>query len=403
MALLPLLLFTVHTVAEDRSALRASCGGSADVVSQVQRGDPVEIRFALSGDLGTCYKVSVATGGKTVEGYLPANAITKMEAFEQGRQSAAGFDTPQAIRQDLESVRIQAHAGSQTGGKLEKASALLSANQPAEALAILERLLQANPKDPGLLAMAGMAAYQSDQAKSAASYWRASLDLAPNPAVERMLERAQREVDADRSGQKLVGIRVNFRYDDKTVTPEQAHSLAAIVESEFTRVSEQLGCRAEERITAVIQSRDAYMRTTGAAEWSGGQYDGRIRVALIESVPGPETHRAFAHEIVHACLARTGSWPAWLHEGLAQKLSGQSAPAQERAAVRAEKGMPTLEQMGGSWSRLSARNAQLAYAKALLAAELLYEHYGTAGVRSLLQNPQNLAAAAADLEARMRQ
>ena len=32
--------------------------------------------------------------------------------------------------------------------------------------------------------------------------------------------------------------------------------------------------------------------------------------------------RVFAHEVVHSCLANLGSWPPWLHEGLAQKMSG---------------------------------------------------------------------------------
>ena len=34
--------------------------------------------------------------------------------------------------------------------------------------------------------------------------------------------------------------------------------------------------------------------------------------------------RVFAHEATHACLATTGKWPAWFHEGVAQSLSGDT-------------------------------------------------------------------------------
>jgi hypothetical protein len=101
------------------------------------------------------------------------------------------------------------------------------------------------------------------------------------------------------------------------VTADQARTLVPILDSEFTRVSEALGCRSEERLTAIVQTPEAYRQSTGAAERSGGQFDGRIRVALLEKTPGDLTRQTFAHEIVHACLAQTGEWPAWLHEGLA--------------------------------------------------------------------------------------
>ncbi len=77
------------------------------------------------------------------------------------------------------------------------------------------------------------------------------------------------------------------------------------------------------------QSREAYRKTTDAAEWSGGQFDGRIRVPVLDrqGMDAPMRH-VLAHEVTHACLAMLGSWPAWFQEGLAQKLSGDAlAPA----------------------------------------------------------------------------
>jgi hypothetical protein len=182
---------------------------------------------------------------------------------------------------------------------------------------------------------------------------------------------------------------------------EHARILLPVIDREFTRISEQLGCTAGERMTVTIQSKQEYLRTTGAAEWSAGLYDGSIRVALLEPSPGIETQRAFAHEIVHACLVQLGHWPAWLHEGLAQRFSGAASSQEERELVKqmvSRRALPPLAQLDGSWAKLDAASARAAYATALIAAEMLHQRRGLAGVRSLLQNPAMLPQLTADLD-----
>ena len=375
------------------------------MIAQASKGDPAQILFAISGDIGTCYKVSLTRDGKTVQGYLPARSLSGIESFEQGRRSAGRIEVPAEVRREIAARTAGAAAGASNGegARIQK---LMAAGQNEQALELLQGIIKRGQRDANTLAAAGLTALQSDQPKLALDYFDQSLALAPSPAIQDLRQRAAREVASDRSSEKLVGIKFNFRYDDKAVTADQARELLPILDSEFTRVSESLGCRAEERLTAIVQTPEAYRQSTGAAEWSGGQYDGRIRVALLEPTPGEHTRRTFAHEIVHACLARTGEWPAWLHEGLAQKISGQTIPDEQRAEVQrmARQGeLPALEQMGRSWSRLSSRHAALAYTTALMAIEQLYSAYGASGVRNLLQNPTSLGRIAADIDRRLRE
>ena len=170
-------------------------------------------------------------------------------------------------------------------------------------------------------------------------------------------------------------MRVVLRYDGVAVKTETARQMLAALDEEYIRISQQVGCFAEEKIVAIVQTTDAYRATTNAAEWSGGQFDGRIRVPVLSGQSMDATmRRTFAHETVHACLAMTGRWPAWLHEGLAQKLSGDAlnaAARQKVAAMIRSHELPKLENLGQDWSHLDAEHAAAAYSLALAAADAL--------------------------------
>jgi hypothetical protein len=115
----------------------------------------------------------------------------------------------------------------------------------------------------------------------------------------------------------------------------------------------------------------------------------------------PDIRQTFAHEIVHACLANMGSWPTWLHEGLAQRLSGRTLSPSTKEALRAlaQQGkLPKLGELGQSWTSLNAVEATLAYHLALAAAEVLYEKHTIFGVRNLLKSPEQLPRVTAELD-----
>src|ERR1051326_6584988 len=111
---------------------------------------------------------------------------------------------------------------------------------------------------------------------------------------------------------------------------------------------------------------------------------------------GPRVRRTFAHETVHACLANIGRFPAWLHEGLAQKLSGDTLSAAARQEltenIRAGR-IPKLEAMGQDWSHLSTEHARLAYNLALAAADVLVQDSANYGLRNVLRSRELLQLA----------
>lgn len=393
-------------VRTDQTPLRSGCDAEASLVASLPAGTPVEVRFRLS-DGTDCFKVAATIHGLDVLGYVPASALTGLERYEQERSSAASVDVLRALTPVVtETKKAIAQTGDPT---LDRAQQLLESNQPGQALEQVQIALRKHPRDPNVLVLAGLAAYRADQLREALDYWKQALDIAPDERLSAIYQRVKRESDSDHSGDKLFGVHVALRYEGEALPADTARAILATLDDDYSRIAAQLGCTSDERIVAIVQSREAYLRSTGAAEWSGGEYDGRIHIAWTDgSQVGPAMQRALAHELVHACLTSIPSgstpWPAWLQEGLAQKLSGDalSAPVREQLRQLAEThAIPKLENLRQNWSRMSTQNALAAYSLALAAADALYDNYASYGIRNILTNPATLPRITADLDAKL--
>ena len=391
------LLTAALAVRPDGAVLRTGCEAQDDAIARLPASTAVEIRFAMSGESETCYKVSAMVDGKPVQGYLAAGAIAGLETFEAERVKA-----PSVSISSLSSETKAAVASGPAGHPLVQASKLIESKQPREALEMAERSMREYGRDRNSLLMAGIAAYQLDDVSKALQYLREAQQFRQDALIGEWIQKIEKEAGSDKSAEKLYGTRFLLRYEGGRLSSEVARTMIATLEQEFSRISLELGCRTDDRIVTVVQSRSSYFATTGAAEWSGGQYDGKIRVPIAENATvTPEIQRAFAHEIVHACLAQMGDYPAWLHEGLAQRLSGDVLPQQAEAFLKQaarEKKLPSLEQMSRGWSRASVANASLAYAYSLLAVNLFMDHYRSYGIQNVLRNPERLPAIAAELD-----
>src|SRR5690349_1103310 len=85
------------SVKEDNTVLRSGCAEDATVVQQLAAGNPIKLRFALSGEKVPCYKVAVEVGGRQIEGYLPATAIAGLDSFDKARKGAAWVTVNEAL------------------------------------------------------------------------------------------------------------------------------------------------------------------------------------------------------------------------------------------------------------------------------------------------------------------
>lgn len=394
-------LFATLATLDGPIALRTGCDGDEPIVAQLGAGQAVEIRSSITGGNGVCYKVALEKEGRQIFGYVPARALKDTGSYDDARRAAR--DLGAAAQQAV--AAVARNAKTKPDHPATQAMALVEANQPAEALRLLERDLQRYPRDAYLQAAAGLAYYRMDQLDRALLHWRESTALEPNRSIDQLIARAEREKSADKGSERMIGVRVALRYERGVIPEPLAQAMLQVLDEEYTRIAFQLGCRAAEKVTAIAQSRQAYMAGTQAVEWSGGMFDGRIHVPVSDSrVVSAQTRKVFAHELTHACLHELGSWPSWLQEGLAQVVSGDRLPAVERAAleqmIRAGR-LPKLSALGRNWSGLNAQNARIAYLLALYGAEQLTALYSTTGSGNVLRNPQEFSRVEAAVEKSM--
>ncbi|HBY59572.1 MAG TPA: hypothetical protein DEH78_07095 [Solibacterales bacterium] len=371
--------------------LRGSCGDDGPGVATLKPGEPVDVRMALAGT--GCYKVVTAAG---LEGWVEGGQLAGLEGFDTRRRSGRSVFSSEAVRS------LGASVGAGANGPLRDAIQMLERGEPRRALELLETEMTRGPRDPQMLALAGLAALDADEAKRAADYLRASLAARPNGSVQTLLARAERELQSDASSEKLHGLWVVLRYEPKLVSAEAARRVVGVMDEEYSKINAHLGCRAGEKVTAILQSPEAYRQTTRAAEWSDGQFDGRIRVPYA----GSDLRAVLAHELTHACLAALGRWPAWWHEGLAQRMEGKTLPPAQKARIgelMRTKTYPRLENLGQTFMRMSAQHAAYAYDAALAGVTVAFDQMGADYVRSVLRNPDLLPQLTAELDRRLMQ
>ena len=408
MTVLLALLVLAISVRQDQTPLRNGCDAGAETVASLPAGAEVTIRFVLSGESTPCYKIATMVEregtdrlrrGKRAPG--PGCIRSRFARGRVGRRKPS--DERGASGDDCVS------SGNSTGkppALAEQAAGLLESGQPEKALQLIEPAVR-RAKDPGLLALAGAAAWRADDSGKALVYWRQSLDLQPIRLSKPYTSVCRRRIPTIRARRACSESASHcvMKPERLESTPRGRWWPCSIRNSREFQPSS--GCVAEERIVAIAQSPEAYRKTTDAAEWSGGQFDGRIRVPVGPgqgSIADATIRRTLAHEITHACLTLTGRWPAWLQEGLAQRLSGDivSPELHAKLAEWSQQGkLPKLANLGQDWSRLDREHAVAAYGLSLEAVETFYASYGATGIRNLLHNPDRLPAMTADLERRL--
>ncbi len=277
------------------------------------------------------------------------------------------------------------------GGSLELlvARIRLQKGDPAAAAALLRKLQEDFPGNAGVLALAAELAALKGDLEGSVALMEKAVRLDPDQAAfGRRLEQLKEEQRAWKGFLTDSSAHFDFRFDPSQpsvvrAVPHLMHDL----EDAYQTVVERLGLAPPDRVLVLVLDRKRYR--SAAPDWSGGLYDGRIRLVMSDyDAEKAQIRATLRHEYTHAVLHRLGApIPTWLHEGLAQWVEGRNVEA-ARSWLRGHRDLwPGASELLGSWTDWKDRNkVAAAYAYGLSLAVRLGEQFGPSAYSLLFEH-----------------
>jgi Flp pilus assembly protein TadD len=340
---------------------------------------------ALSGKIVHDGKVDTEMLAALQQGEDPGTAATGYfiagkQEFDGGNFSKARTYFETALRFDSQNPTILNYY----------AALLVRTGNAGEALPFAERAVRNAPESPDALDVLGYAQFAADRNQDAMRTWGRSLELRPNPTVQRLLERAKREASAEAEYSQRESSHFTLRYEGHQTSEVFRHELVATLESQYADLVRELGVAPRSSIPVVLYTDQAFFDVTQAPSWSGAVNDGKLRIPVegVNTVTS-DLARVLKHELAHSFINQLsgGRCPQWLHEGIAQLLEPKSLSANGRRLAElfhAQRQIP-FNALEGSFMRFSPIEAVLAYDESLAAAEYINNTYGMSDLKRILE------------------
>jgi len=253
----------------------------------------------------------------------------------------------------------------------------------------LERTRSGNPESVDLLFFLGLVLYDTDNRQQAIELWEQALKLSPGRQdLVNALDKARRETAVENSMDRGNSSRFNLTYDTG-VNTTLAMAILDVLESAANQVGAELGHFPEARVPVVIYKRDDFKDVTNSPDWSGGVYDGTIRLPFgALSEVSPPMRAILFHEYAHVVVfdLTRGNCPVWLNEGIAEMFGRrQFGQLTADGTLAPHKGNTIdIRRLEGSFSGLSTTEALRAYQQSHSMVDHLVTAYGWHRVNAIL-------------------
>lgn len=269
--------------------------------------------------------------------------------------------------------------------------ALYYGKYPDAAQNELERARGIGGDAPDILYYLAKIQYDSGNLSSAVDLLEKALALKPDfKTAAEMVEKLKRELTIEKSMDRDYSSKFVISYDAESKSHLAGDILSSLEES-YSNVGRDLSFFPTGRITVVLYTKKDYKSVTAGPDWSGGLYDGKIRLPIggAEEL-NDHLKSVLAHEYTHVVIQEIthGNCPTWLNEGLAE-LQGRklfNTPLQQLGRAAKNDKYVSFKELEGSFTSLGSSAAALAYQQSYSLANFMVTAYGWPKVIDVLNN-----------------
>jgi tetratricopeptide (TPR) repeat protein len=259
------------------------------------------------------------------------------------------------------------------------------------ATVVLERARGISGESKAYYYHLGRVKYETGNLADAVELWEKALTLDPGDASLRtLLEKTKRELLVEGEMAKGFSGRFNISYD-VVANAAFADEILQVLEEAYNKVGSLLNHYPEAPIPVLIYTQKDFKNLVKGPEWSGGVYDGKIRLPIggIQQIT-PEVRAVLYHEYVHVIMFELthGNCPMWLNEGIAEYVGrSQSSAKQNIRSIAVQQGkLLTIHQLEKSFTAMTARDAAIAYEQSYSLLQYLVTAFGWHKVNDLLRS-----------------
>lgn len=208
------------------------------------------------------------------------------------------------------------------------------------------------------------------------------------PAASGLAAKIRRELDVEKSMDKGYSSRFVISYD-AGVRSHLAGDILAALEDAYSSVGRDLSLFPAMRIPVILYTRKDFRTVTAGPDWSGGLYDGKIRLPVGGADQLSDQLKAVLyHEYTHVVVQEIthGNCPTWLNEGLAE-LEGRkifNPPLGELGKAAKQSHFTPFNRLEKGFTDLTARDVALAYQQSYALVNFMVSSYGWPKVGEIL-------------------
>ncbi len=255
----------------------------------------------------------------------------------------------------------------------------------------LNRVIELSPKEGTAYQVLGELYYRKDDLETAAAYWEKALALNPSDGqIKARLDRIRKEHGAEKDFNRDVTSHFLTKYEGREKI-EAGRIVLRILEDAYGEIGKALSYYPDREIQVILYTGKQFQEVTDAPGWSGGIYDGKIRIpvgGINEETPGLKglLYHEYTHAVVRAITPRC---PTWLNEGLAQYFEGREIDGHQQGMLKRlmQSGkVPPLSALEGSFAKLEANQAMYAYLLSLSSVRYAVDSFGMYRVKAMLDS-----------------